>query len=70
MSNEQNEERKLENAQRRQDEHGAAESNPKTTGPAENLREKAAEMNDSDEDKHKEPAWLAPLLFSTDRLKE
>lgn len=56
MTNEKNDEQNLEQAQRRQGEHGAAESNPKTTGPAENLREKAAEMNDSDEDKSKEPA--------------
>jgi hypothetical protein len=55
MSNE-NEERNLEHAQRKQDNVGDAASNPKTTGPAENLREKAAEMNDTDEDKSKEPA--------------
>lgn len=55
MSN-QNEERDLEQAQRKQDKVGEAASNPKTTGPAENLREKAAEMNDTDEDKSEEPA--------------
>lgn len=53
---EQNDERNLEQAQRNQNKVGDAASNPDTTGPAENLREKAAEMNDSDEDKSKEPA--------------
>ena len=47
----QNEEKNLEKAQRNQNKVGDAASNPDTTGPAENLREKAAEMNDSDEDK-------------------
>jgi hypothetical protein len=56
MSNNQNEERNLEKAQRNQDKPGDASSEPQTTGPAENLREKAAEMNDSDEEKSKEPA--------------
>jgi hypothetical protein len=55
MSN-QNEEKNLEQAQRKQDKVGDAASDPETTGPAENLREKAAEMNDSDEDKSEEPA--------------
>jgi len=55
MSN-QNEEKHLEQAQRKQNNVGDAASNPETTGPAENLREKAAEMNDSDEDKSEEPA--------------
>jgi hypothetical protein len=55
MSN-QNEEKNLEQAQRNQNKVGDAASDPKTTGPAENVREKAAEMNDSDEDKSSEPA--------------
>jgi hypothetical protein len=50
------EERNLEQAQRKQNNVGDAASDPETTGPAENLREKAAEMNDSDEDKADEPA--------------
>jgi hypothetical protein len=50
------EERKLEQAQQNQNRSGDAASNPKTAGPSENLRERAAEMNDSDEDKSKEPA--------------
>jgi hypothetical protein len=54
--NNQNEEKKLEQAQRDQNKVGDAASDPETTGPAENLREKAAEMNDSDEDKPREPA--------------
>lgn len=40
----------LDSAQKNQRKIGEAESNPKTTGPAENLREKAAEMTDEDED--------------------
>jgi hypothetical protein len=56
MSNNQDEERNLEKAQQSQNRPGDAASDPQTTGPAENLREKAAEMNDSDEDKSEEPA--------------
>jgi len=52
----QNEEKNLERAQRDQNKVGDAASNPKTTGPAENLREKAAEMNETDEDESREPA--------------
>jgi hypothetical protein len=55
MSN-QNEEKNLEQAQRKQNNVGDAAANPETTGPAENLREKAAEMNDTDEDESEEPA--------------
>jgi hypothetical protein len=55
MSND-NEERNLEQAQRKQNNVGEAASDPKTTGPTENLREKAAEMNDTEEDKSEEPA--------------
>lgn len=50
----QNEERNLEKAQRNQNKAGEAGSNPQTTGPAENLRDKAAKMNDEDETR--EPA--------------
>ncbi len=50
------EEKKLDQAQNQQKRVGDAESDPETTGPAENLRERAAEMNDSEEDKENEPA--------------
>jgi hypothetical protein len=43
-------ERDLEDAQKKQNKVGAAESNPKTTGPAENLREEAAEAVDEEEE--------------------
>jgi hypothetical protein len=43
-------ERDLEDAQKKQNKVGAAESNPKTTGPAENLREQAAEAVDEEEE--------------------
>jgi hypothetical protein len=52
---EKNEERKLDQAQNQQKRVGDAASDPETTGPSENLREKAAEMND-EEDESKEPA--------------
>lgn len=45
----------IETAQKNQKKIGAAESDPETTGPAENLREEAAEMVDKDEDSN-EPA--------------
>jgi hypothetical protein len=40
----------LDEAQKNQKKAGAAESDPETTGPAENLREEAAEMVDEDND--------------------
>lgn len=40
----------IESAQKNQKKVGAAEENPETTGPTENLREEAAEMVDKDED--------------------
>jgi hypothetical protein len=40
---EENQEKELEETQKNQKKIGAAESNPKTTGPAEKLRENAAE---------------------------
>lgn len=43
------EERNLESAQENQESVGNAARNPETTGPAENVREKAAEMNDETE---------------------
>lgn len=49
------EEENLEKAQNRQNDVGDAENNPQTSGPAENTREKAAEMNDEDETS-REPA--------------
>jgi hypothetical protein len=45
----------IESAQKNQKRVGAAEDDPETTGPAENLREEAAEMTDEDQDE-KEPA--------------
>ena len=40
----------LDEAQKNQKKAGAAENDPETTGPAENLREEAAEMVDEDSD--------------------
>lgn len=45
----------IETAQKNQKKIGAAEDDPETTGPAENLREEAAEMVDKDESSN-EPA--------------
>lgn len=45
----------LDRAQNNQKKVGDAASNPETTGPSENTREKAAEMNDKSEGS-KEPA--------------
>jgi hypothetical protein len=42
------EDKELEETQKKQKEVGAAESNPQTTGPAEKLREKAAEAVDEE----------------------
>jgi hypothetical protein len=52
-TNESNE--NIETAQKNQKKIGAAEDDPETTGPTENLREEAAEMVDKDEDSN-EPA--------------
>jgi hypothetical protein len=49
MSEINNENENIESAQKNQKKIGAAESDPETTGPAENLREEAAEMVDEDE---------------------
>jgi hypothetical protein len=40
----------LEEAQKNQKKAGAAENDPETTGPAESLREEAAEAVDEDSD--------------------
>jgi len=40
----------LEEAQKNQKKAGAGENDPETTGPAENLREEAAEAVDEDSD--------------------
>ena len=53
MSNKDN--KNLESDQQNQKKIGQAESNPETSGPAENLREEAAEMTDEGQDS-KEPA--------------
>ena len=45
----------LDKAQKNQKRVGAAESDPETTGPADNLREEAAEAVDEEEDSS-EPA--------------
>ncbi|MGH9987808.1 MAG: hypothetical protein ACRD8W_28030 [Nitrososphaeraceae archaeon] len=45
----------IESAQKNQKKIGSAEDNPDTSGPAENLREEAAEMVDEGEDSQ-EPA--------------
>jgi hypothetical protein len=47
--------KELESAQKDQKKIGKAESNPDTSGPAENLREEAAEMTDESQDSE-EPA--------------
>ena len=48
-------EENIESAQKNQKKIGAAEENPEPSGPAENLREEAAEMTDKDQDSE-EPA--------------
>ena len=45
----------IETAQKNQKNVGAAENDPETTGPEENLREEAADMLDKDQDSN-EPA--------------
>jgi hypothetical protein len=49
------EEEDLDEAQNDQDEVGEADSDPETSGPAENLREKAAKTTDKGQDSE-EPA--------------
>jgi hypothetical protein len=55
MSNTNENNENIETAQKNQKKIGAAEDDPETTGPAENLREEAAEMVDKGEDSN-EPA--------------
>ena len=55
MSEKKEESDDIESAQKNQKKIGAAENDPETTGPAENLREEAADMVDEDEES-KEPA--------------
>jgi hypothetical protein len=50
-----NEDEELNEAQDEQDEVGEAGSHPETSGPAENLREKAAKATDKGQDSE-EPA--------------
>jgi hypothetical protein len=49
MSDRKNESEDIETAQKNQKKIGAAENDPETSGPAENLREEAAEMVDEEE---------------------
>jgi hypothetical protein len=55
MSDRKNESEDIETAQKNQKKIGAAENDPETSGPAENLREEAADMVDKEEDSN-EPA--------------
>ena len=55
MSDTKNENEDIETAQKNQKKIGAAENDPETSGPAENLREEAADMVDEEEDSS-EPA--------------
>jgi len=55
MSDRKNESEDIETAQKNQKKIGAAENDPETSGPAENLREEAAEMVD-EEESSSEPA--------------
>ena len=55
MSDRKDDSEDIETAQKNQKKIGAAEDNPEITGPAENLREEAAETVDKDEDSN-EPA--------------
>lgn len=55
MSERKDESEDIETAQKNQKKIGAAENDPETSGPAENLREEAADMVDEEEDSS-EPA--------------
>jgi len=55
MSDKKDDSEDIESAQKNQKKIGAAEDDPETAGPAENLREEAADMVDEEEDS-KEPA--------------
>lgn len=58
-----NDDKELESAQKDQKKIGKAESNPNTSGPAENLREEAAEMTDESQDSE-EPAQLVKKFLN------
>jgi len=49
MSDTKNESEDIETAQKNQKKIGAAENDPETSGPAENLREEAADMVDKED---------------------
>ena len=55
MSETKDDSKDLDEAQKNQKKAGAAQNDPETTGPAENLREEAAEMVDEDKNEE-EPA--------------
>jgi hypothetical protein len=55
MSTKDNKEKDLESVQKNQKKVGKADSDPETSGPAEELREKAADMTDEGQDSQ-EPA--------------
>lgn len=55
MSSKDTKEEDLESVQKNQKKIGKADSEPETSGPAEELREKAAEMTDESQDSE-EPA--------------
>ena len=59
MTDRKNESEDIETAQKNQKKIGAAENGPVTSGPAENLREEAADMVDKEDSS--EPAWS--ILF-------
>ena len=50
MSESKDEGTELDEAQKNQKKAGAAENDPETTGPADNLREEAADMVDEDKE--------------------
>lgn len=50
MSESKDEGTELDKAQKNQKKAGAAENDPETTGPADNLREEAADMVDEDKE--------------------
>ena len=60
MSDRKNESEDIETAQKNQKKIGAAENDPETSGPAENLREEAADMVD---EKENQVSLLNPFIF-------
>lgn len=65
MSDKKDDSEDIESAQKNQKKIGAAEDDPETTGPAENLREEAADMVDEDEDS-REPGWSFFYFFDVE----